>query len=637
METNYVANKIRNFSIIAHIDHGKSTLADRILELTGTIEKRNMKDRVMDTLDLEQERGITIKLQTARMQKMYTGDNPKFKDSTPYVLNLVDTPGHVDFSYEVSRSLAASEGAVLLVDATQGIQAQTFTTVYKALEYNLEIIPVLNKIDLPNVDINNVINSMVSVFGFSEDEIIRTSGKTGEGVEQLLNRIIEKVPSPLEFIDTDTKALIYDSFYHEYKGVVALVKIVQGKIQKGDRLRMFATGTQVLPIEIGYLNPDLVSSDILRSGEIGYIATGLKDIKSIHVGDTVCVESQLLSNGSFEPLPDYKPAKPMVYAGLYPIEANEFINFKDALEKLALNDAALSYQKESSPALGSGYLCGFLGLLHMEITQERLDREFDIDLITTNPSVEYLLKTTTKDWSKIPTLNILQKDENDYFHIHTAEEFPNPTLIDHVKEPWVKLEILTPEKYIGPIMELAQKNRGIFQNMNYISNELFNGDKHVTIVYHIPTAEIITSFFDKLKSISQGYASMDYTFLDYRIADIAKVNIIVNFELVEALSFLSHSSNAESKGKILVSKLCELIPRQQIPIAVQAAVGLKVFARETIKAYRKDVLAKMSGGDITRKTKLLDKQKKGKKKLKAKMIGNIKIPQDVFVKALRMD
>jgi GTP-binding protein LepA len=637
METNYIANKIRNFSIIAHIDHGKSTLADRILELTGTIEKRNMKDRVMDTLDLEQERGITIKLQTARMQKMYTSDNEKFKDSTPYVLNLVDTPGHVDFSYEVSRSLAASEGAVLLVDATQGIQAQTFTTVYKALEYNLEIIPVLNKIDLPNVDIDNVISSMVSVFGFSEDEIIRTSGKTGEGVEQLLNRIIEKVPSPLEFIDTDTKALIYDSFYHEYKGVVALVKIVQGKIQKGDRLRMFATGTQVLPIEIGYLNPDLVSSDILRSGEIGYIATGLKDIKSIHVGDTVCVESELLSTPNFEPLPDYKPAKPMVYAGLYPIEANEFINFKDALEKLALNDAALSYQKESSPALGSGYLCGFLGLLHMEITQERLDREFDIDLITTNPSVEYLLRTTTKDWSKIPTLNILQKDENDYFHIHTAEEFPNATLIDHVKEPWVKLEILTPEKYIGPIMDLAQKNRGIFQNMNYISNELFNGDKHVTIVYHIPTAEIITSFFDKLKSISQGYASMDYTFLDYRVADISKVNIIVNYELVEALSFLSHSSNAESKGKLLVSKLCELIPRQQIPIPVQAAVGMKVFARETIKAYRKDVLAKMSGGDITRKTKLLDKQKKGKKKLKAKMIGNIRIPQDVFVKALRMD
>jgi GTP-binding protein LepA len=629
MEHIYDPTKIRNFSIIAHIDHGKSTLADRILEMTGTVQKHNLKDRMMDTLELEQERGITIKLQTARMNYMLENQN--------YVLNLVDTPGHVDFSYEVSRSLAASEGAILLVDATQGIQAQTFTTVYKALEYNLEIIPVLNKIDLPNVDINSVIKSMCNVFGFSEDEIIHTSGKTGEGVDKLLERIIKKVPAPVAINNTETKALIYDSFYHEYKGVVALVKIVQGSISKTDKLKMFATETQVLPIEVGYLTPEMVPHDKLQAGEIGYIATGMKDIKAIHVGDTVCVESQLNSNPNFEPLPDYKPPKPMVYAGLYPIEANEFEGFKEALQKLALNDAALTYQKEASPALGSGYLCGFLGLLHMEITQERLDREFDIDLITTNPSVEYLLKTTTKDWSKIPNLNPLNLDENRYFHIHSSEEFPDQSLVDSIMEPWVKLEILTPEKYIGGIMELAQRQRGIFKNMSYISNELFNGDKHVTIVYEVPTAEIITNFFDKLKSISQGYASMDYTFIEFREADVVKVVIMVNHENVEALSFLSHRSNAEDKGKALVAKLADLIPRQQIPIPVQAGIGFKIFASETIKAYRKDVLAKMSGGDITRKTKLLDKQKKGKKKLKAKMIGNIKIPQDVFVKALKID
>lgn len=637
MDYEYKINKIRNFSIIAHIDHGKSTLADRILELTGSISARNTKERVLDTLELEQERGITIKLQTARMLYKYSGSKQEFISDEPYVLNLVDTPGHVDFSYEVSRSLAASEGAILLVDATQGIQAQTFTTVYKALEYNLKIIPVLNKVDLPNINIEAVINSMISIFGFEKDEIIKTSGKTGEGVSELLNRIVESVPAPKSAPDKITKALIYDSFYHDYKGVIALTKVVQGRITSNKKIRMFATKTEVNPVEVGFLMPELCKTTSINTGEIGYLATGLKDIKSVHVGDTICLVDEVEADENFTPLADYKPPKPMVYAGLFPIEADDYQQFKEALEKLALNDAALTYTKYSSPALGSGFSCGFLGLLHMEIAQERLDREFNIDLITTSPSVEYLIKLTTVELSKIPNVNPLNVDDNGLLHVHSAAEYPNQSFISEVQEPWVKLDILTPEKYIGQIMELTQKQRGEFKNMSYLSSEMFNGDKHVTISYEVPTAEIITSYFDKLKSISQGYASMDYEYIGHKKSDIVKVNIIVNFENVEALSFLSHSSNAEDKGKLLVEKLAGLIPRQQVQIPIQAAVGMKVFARETIKAYRKDVLAKMSGGDVTRKIKLLEKQKKGKKKLKAKMIGNIKIPQDVFVKALKID
>jgi len=636
MNQQYDITKIRNFSIIAHIDHGKSTLADRILEFTGTVKNRMNKERMLDTLELEQERGITIKLQTARMLYKYSGDNYNFTNNNPYILNLVDTPGHVDFSYEVSRSLAASEGAILLVDATQGIQAQTFTTVYKALEYNLKIIPVLNKIDLPSINIESVIKTMVNVFGFKYEEIIKTSGKTGEGVEELLNRIIEEIPQPKKDNNIFSRSLIYDSFYDEYKGVVALIKQVDGEINKNSRLQMFATKTKVIPIEIGTLNPNMIETEAIKTGEIGYIATGLKDIKLIHVGDTVCLENEC-NDKTLEALPDYKPPKPMVYAGLFPLESNEYQTFKDSLEKLALNDAALSCTKQYSPALGSGFSCGFLGLLHMEITQERLEREFDIDLITTSPSVEYLMELNITDLSKIPVLNQINFDSDGFYHIHSSSEFPNQSFIKRILEPWVRLEIITPEKYIGQIIEMTQRHRGIFKNMSYLSHELFNGDKHVTITNEIPTAEVISGFFDKMKSISQGYASMDYEFLEHRDSEIVKVGILVNYENVEALSFLSHISNAEEKGKALVSKLVGLIPRQQIPIPIQATISSKVIARETIKAYRKDVLAKMSGGDITRKIKLLEKQKKGKKKLKAKMIGNIRIPQDVFVKALKMD
>jgi len=619
MDANFDIKKIRNFSIIAHIDHGKSTLADRLLEKTGTVDNRNKKDRILDTLELEQERGITIKLQTARMEFIYSGSK-NFKSETPYILNLVDTPGHVDFSYEVSRSLAASEGAILLVDATQGIQAQTFTTVYKALEYNLKIIPVVNKIDMPNIDLDSIIDSMVSVFGFPRDEIIRTSGKTGEGVEELLNRVIEDIPCPANNSQNPPRALIYDSFYHEYKGVVALVKVIDGSFSMNQNYKMYAIGTELVPLEIGYLKPELIPTQRLNVGEIGYIASGLKDIKSLHVGDTVCLNNDYESK-NIAPLPDYKHPKPMVYASLYPVESNDFQEFKDALEKLALNDASLIYEKQSSPALGTGFLCGFLGLLHMEVTQERLSREFDMDLITTSPSVEYRL----------------EKQNGEVMQIHTVAEYPDPSVIKTISEPWIRLDIFTPEKYIGPIMELTQKNRGAYVNMSYIFNELFNGDRHVTLSYEVPTSEIISGYFDKLKSISQGYASMDYEFIDYRSSDIVKVNIFVNHEIVEALSFLSHSSNAEEKGKKLVGRLSELIPRQQIQIPIQAAIGQKIFARETIRAYRKDVLAKMSGGDITRKIKLLEKQKKGKKKLKEKMIGNIHIPQEVFVDALKID
>ena len=400
---------------------------------------------------------------------------------------------------------------------------------------------------------------------------------------------------------------------------------------------MYATKTELNPVEVGFLMPELAVTSSINTGEIGYVATGLKNIKSVHVGDTICIASEVDQDHSFQPLPDYKPPKPMVYAGLFPTEANDYQKFKDALEKLALNDAALTYTKYSSPALGSGFSCGFLGLLHMEIAQERLDREFNIDLITTSPSGEYLIKLITVELSKIPNINPLNMDNNGFLHVHSAAEYPNPSYVNEIQEPWVKLDVLTPEKYIGQIMELTQKQRGEFKNMSYISSEKFNGDKHVTLTYEVPTAEIITSYFDKLKSISQGYASMDYEYIGHRKSDIVKVNVIVNYENVEALSFLSHSSNAEEKGKLLVAKLADLIPRQQVQIPIQAAVGMKIFARETIKAYRKDVLAKMSGGDITRKIKLLEKQKKGKKKLKAKMIGNIRIPQEVFVKALKID
>lgn len=608
--------QIRNFSIIAHIDHGKSTLADRLLETTNTVSEREMNDRLLDTLDLEKERGITIKLQTARMI---------YKD---HILNLIDTPGHVDFSYEVSRSLAASEGALLLVDATQGIQAQTLTTVYKAIENNLEIIPIINKIDLPLAEVEKTREEIKANFGFRDDEIILASAKTGIGINDILDAIIERVPEPNLSNKTETKALIFDSFYHEHKGVVALVKVVSGEIKVNTRLHVINSELTFAPIEIGYLKPNLQVGQIIKTGEVGYVATGLKDIRLIHAGDTIT----LPETKNITPLPGYQRPKPMVFASIYPVEANEFSQLQEALEKLALTDAAISYQKESNQALGSGFNCGFLGLLHLEVSQERLEREFDISIITTTPSVEYHVKLSTRDYSKLTGVNPANIDSNGILHIRTASEFPEPTLIENVSEPWAKLEIVTPDSYIGEIMNLTTKHRGVYKKMEFMTTQAVAGKRHVILNYEIPAAEIMTDFFDKLKSITQGYASMDYEFTDFRISDIVKVSILVNQVEVEALSFLTHRENADLRGRKMISKLVEIIPRQQFKVPLQAAIGGKIIARETIQAFRKDVTAKLYGGDVTRKKKLLEKQKKGKKRLK--QFGSVEIPKEAFLAAL---
>ncbi|GAB4283646.1 MAG: translation elongation factor 4 [Candidatus Dojkabacteria bacterium] len=644
---------IRNFCIIAHIDHGKSTLADRLIEFTGALQKRDMKDRVLDTLDLERERGITIKLQTARLSYNYKSEKSETKTKSDasdgiYILNLIDTPGHVDFSYEVSRSVAASEGALLLIDASQGIQAQTLTTVYKAMEYDLTIIPVLNKVDLPNANVERVKKEVLETFGFSEDEIILASGKTGIGTKEILDAIVERVAPPdkentliyLPSYDSKdpydleaTKALIFDSFFHEYKGAVSLVKVISGSIKKNKDLYIFGTETKISPIEIGYLNPAMVAGTEIKEGEVGYIATGLKDISKVHTGDTVTEYVSENKHRKITPLMGYQPPKPMVYASLYPVEASDYPEFAEALEKLSLNDAALQYEKEFSQALGNGFVCGFLGLLHLEITQDRLEREFGIDLISTTPTVEFKVKLTTKDYSKVQQINTSKIDrETNIATIRAASEFPDGSLYEYVEEPWVKMEILTPEEYIGDIMELAQSHRGIYKTMDYVSKNL-SGSKHVILKYDIPTVEIITSFFDKLKSISRGYASMDYEFIEFRKSDIVKVTILINSEEVEPMSFLTHRSSARNRAKALVTKLKDIIPRQQFKVPIQAAIGGEIISRETIQAYRKDVTAKLYGGDETRKKKLLEKQKKGKKRMK--QFGSIEVPKEAFIAALK--
>jgi GTP-binding protein LepA len=575
----------------------------------------------MDTLDLEQERGITIKLQTARMI---------YKD---HILNLIDTPGHVDFSYEVSRSVAACEGALLLVDSTQGIQAQTLSVMYKALEYDLVVIPVLNKIDLPNSDADRVKLEMMETFGFAEEDIILASGKTGAGVEEILDAIVAKVPAPKtpeasglveEPVPKGLQALIFDSFYHEYKGAVALIKIFQGSIQHGEKIHFIGSDVDVKPVEIGYLTPSLLPQKEIKMGEVGYVATGLKDIKEVHVGDTIGVS----------PLMGYKPPQPMVYASLYPVEASDFPDFQSAIEKLSLNDAALTYQKESSQALGTGFLCGFLGLLHLEIIQERLSREFDVNLISTMPTVEYRVHLTTKDISKLPNANSAHVDDKGFLHVRMAAEFPDGSLYDYVMEPWVNMEIFTPEEYIGPVMELCKHHRGIYKSMDFTTRSDL-AIRHAVIKYEIPTAEIIINFFDKLKSISRGYASMDYNFFEYRNGSIVRVGVLINTEEAEALSFLCHREFAERRGREMVEKLAEAIPKQMFKVPIQAAIGGKIIARADIQAYRKDVTAKLYGGDETRKKKLLEKQKKGKKKMKA--IGKVEIPKEAFLAALKMD
>lgn len=657
--------KIRNFCIIAHIDHGKSTLADRLMVETGAVEVRDVKDRMLDTLELEQERGITIKLQTARLEYDFsplnggsdTRDNDNIEGAVPeprlpekgrYILNLIDTPGHVDFSYEVSRSVAASEGALLVVDASQGIQAQTLTTVYKAMEYDLTLIPVLNKVDLPNAEVDRVKKELIDTFGFKDEEIILASGKTGIGAKDILDAIVERIPSPdkensliyLPTLDGDdkdkaaTKALVFDSFYHEYMGVVSLVKVVAGEIKKNDKLYIFGTKTKVEPTEIGYLTPKMKKEDKISEGEVGYIATGLKDISKVHTGDTVTQLTEDKSHLNISVLMGYQAPKSMVFASLYPVDAADYPQFAEALEKLSLNDAALTYEKEYSQALGTGFVCGFLGLLHLEITQDRLEREFGINLLSTTPTVEFKIKLTTKDYSKVPHINVAKIDEEtNIATIRTANEFPDGSLYEFVEEPWVKMEILTPEEFIGDIMELAQAHRGIYKSMEYI-NKTESDKKHANILYEIPTVEIITSFFDKLKSVSRGYASMDYSFLEYRKSDIVKVAIKINEEEVEPLSFLTHRSNSVRRGKTLAEKLKDIIPKQQFKVPIQAAIGGTIIARETIQAFRKNVTAGLYGGDETRKKKLLEKQKKGKKRMK--QFGNIEIPKEAYIAALKV-
>ena len=589
--------KIRNFAIIAHIDHGKSTIADRILELTGAVSKRELKSQMLDSMELEQERGITIKMNAVRLE--YKG----------HVFNLIDTPGHVDFSYEVSRSLAACEGAILLVDATQGIEAQTIANYYLALENDLEVIPVVNKIDLPNADREKVTTELIDTFGFTEEEIIYTSGKTGEGVDILLDRIIEKIPSPSGEENSKLKALIFDSAFDSYRGVVVQIRIVDGKIKVGDKIRFMSTNSVYDVVEIGYSNPKITKVNELDAGQVGYLCASIKNISDIKIGDTVTLDS----NPATEPLKGYVPMKSMVFSGIYPLETNEYNDLRDALEKLKLNDASLMFSPETSKALGFGFRCGFLGLLHMDIIKERIEREFNINIILTSPSVIYNVYLTNRTMVEVDN----------------PSNMPAKEVIDHIEEPYIKTSIFVPTEYIGPIMELCENKRGTFVNMEYINKT------RVNIHYELPLSEIMYDFFDKLKSVTKGYASFDYDIIGYRTSDLVKMDILLNGEPVDALSMIVHKDFAYNIGRNLVSKLREIIPRQLFEVPVQASIGNKVIARENIKAMRKDVLAKCYGGDISRKKKLLEKQKEGKKKMKT--IGQVDVPGDAFLEILSIN
>lgn len=583
---------IRNFSIIAHVDHGKSTLADRLLEITGTVAKDKLQPQLLDSLALERERGITIKLAPVRLN--YT------LNAIPYILNLIDTPGHVDFSYEVSRSLAAVEGAILLVDATQGIQAQTLAHGLAALEQNLTLIPVINKVDLPNANVTEVKQQLLDTFGFTEEEILFASGKTGEGVVELLRAIIEKIPPPAQEIDKPLRALIFDSFFDAYKGVMAQVRIIEGQTPAiNSTLHFLQTKSTGYVLETGFFAPQLTLNSGLKAGEIGYIATGIKTPDFVHVGDTIAL------SGSAEPLPGYREVKPMVFVGLYPIDNDEYFELKEALSKFKLSDPSFSYEPEHSSALGAGFRCGFLGLLHAEVVQERLSTEFGVDLIATAPSVEYRIGDE-------PVTNPADLD--------------NGETMKDIKEPWVKLEVFVPQSYIGPVMELVQDKRGKFANMQHYGSQ-------VELKYEMPLAEMVTDFYDRLKSVSSGFASLDWEFMDFREVNAVKVDILVGGDRVDALSMIIVRERAESAGRRIVAKLKEVLPRQNFEIAVQATIGGKIIARETVSAFRKDVTAKLYGGDVTRKNKLLDKQKKGKKKMKR--IGNVEIPQEAFLAILK--
>ena len=594
--------RIRNFSIVAHIDHGKSTLADRILEMTDSISKREMKDQVLDDMPLERERGITIKLNAVALTY-------HAKDGQDYIFHLIDTPGHVDFSYEVSRSLAACEGAVLVVDATQGVEAQTLANVYLALDNDLEILPVINKIDLPSADPEGTKKQIEDEIGLDTDDALDVSAKTGLGVDQVLEEIVKKVPAPTGDLTAPLKALIFDSKYDDYRGVVLSVRVFEGTVKKGDKIRLMNSGTEYEVAEVGINSPKPLARDVLMAGDVGYITAAIKDIKDTRVGDTVTNAN----NPTAKPLEGYRQMTPMVYAGLYPTDNAKFNDLRDALEKLQLNDAALIFEPESSQALGFGFRCGFLGLLHMDVVQERLEREFNLDLITTAPSVTYhvdLADGTTKE-------------------VENPAEMPDASSIKDIKEPYVKASIMVPNDYVGPVMELCQRKRGIFETMEYLS------DTRVNVIYHIPLSEIIFDFFDKLKSSTRGYASLDYEIDDYKPSKLVKIDILLNGDKVDALSFIAHKDFAAERGRDITSKLKKIIPRQNFEIPIQAAIGSKIIARTNIKAYRKDVTARIHTGDPDRRAKLLEKQKRGKKRMKA--VGKVDIPQEAFMAVLKTD
>ena len=592
---------IRNFCIIAHIDHGKSTLADRLLEFTGTIAKRDMADQVLDSMDLEREKGITIKAQAVRMR--YAA-----RDGEIYEVNLIDTPGHVDFTYEVSRSLAACEGAMLVVDATQGIEAQTLANLYLALEADLTIIPVVNKIDLPSADPERVAKEIEEVIGLGADEVILASAKEGTGIEAILEAVVQRVPATRWAVAQPLRALIFDSKYDAYKGVIAYVRVMDGRLGSRARIRMMQTESEAEVIEIGYFSPALFPVGELAAGEVGYIATGFKNVKDCQVGDTITLSRA----PAREALPGYRPAKPMVYAGVFPVEGDDYPLLRDALDRLRLNDASLVYEPESSVALGFGFRCGFLGLLHMEIIQERLEREYNLDILVTAPSVEYVVTRTN----------------GEVVSVHNPAELPDPAEIARIEEPLMDISVFTPARYIGTIMDLVTTRHGVFQDLHYIEED------RVHLTYRMPLGDLIVDFYDQLKSRTQGYASLDYTFAKYEEADLVKLDILVNGQPVDALSLITHRDQAAPLGRLLVDRLKELIPRQLFEVPIQAAIGGRIIARETVKAMRKNVLAKCYGGDVTRKRKLLEKQKEGKKRMKR--VGSVEIPQEAFMAVLTL-
>ncbi|MGB6836165.1 MAG: translation elongation factor 4 [Dehalococcoidia bacterium] len=614
-------SRIRNFCIIAHIDHGKSTLADRLLERTGTIERvrgqgagAKVVEQVLDSMELEREKGVTIKAKAVRMR--YGA-----QDGREYELNLIDTPGHVDFTYEVSRSLAACEGAVLVVDAVQGIQAQTLANVYMALEHSLTLIPVVNKIDLPNAQPQRVAGELAEVMGFDANEVVYTSAKEGVGTEEMLEAIVARVPPPAGRSEAPLRALIFDSKYDSYKGVIAYVRVVEGELSGGGLLRLMAAARPVEPLEVGAFRPDMTPTNGLATGEVGYVATGLKNVTECRVGDTLTEDGRPAS----EALPGYRPAKPMVFAGLYPVLANDYGLLRDALEKLKLNDASLAYEPESSAALGFGFRCGFLGLLHMEIVRERLEREYDLTLLTTAPGVEY---------------EVVRSDGR-LVQVHSPADLPPPNEVAEIREPWMKISVITPDRYIGAVMELVTGRRGEFKSMEYLQQGAEGqgaeraGEARVVLEYQIPLSEILVDFYDQLKSRTQGYASLDYTFSHYEPARLVKLDILVNGQPVDALSLITHGEKATVQGRALVQRLRRLIPRQLFDVPIQAAVGGRVVARETIRAMRKNVLAKCYGGDVTRKRKLLEKQREGKRRMR--VVGNVEIPQEAFMAVLRLE